>query len=173
MPPDPTPRSLRLWVYTKSLSGLHISSACLDPCPLQRLAKRKQKKQVELDKCAFDPEHMEEPHNGGSFPMVNIPQLSRSYGKYLSNSTFLWWIFPNFHVPMVNIFQNYGPPTHLYILFDFLCLRSTGNFPFDLSDPLFKLYAFHPPEEKSRTDSTMLWHQRKMTPTPFMKCRTR
>jgi len=35
----------------------------------QRLAKRKQKKQVELDKCAFDPEHMEEPHNGGSFPM--------------------------------------------------------------------------------------------------------
>ena len=105
MPPDPTPRSLSLWVYTKSLSGLHISSACLDPCLLQRLAKRKQKKQVELDKCAFDPEHMEEPHNGGSFPMVNIPQLSRSYGKYLSNSTFLWWIFPNFHVPMVNIFQ--------------------------------------------------------------------
>ena len=38
---------------------------------LQRLAKRKQKKQVELDKCAFDPEHMaEESHNGGSFPMV-------------------------------------------------------------------------------------------------------
>ena len=39
----------------------------------QRLAKRKQKKQVELDKCAFDPEHMaEEAHhgNGGSFPMV-------------------------------------------------------------------------------------------------------
>jgi len=35
----------------------------------QRLAKRKQKKQVELDKCAFDPEHMEESHNGGSFPM--------------------------------------------------------------------------------------------------------
>merc|ERR1711981_772766 len=26
----------------------------------QRLAKRKQKKQVELDKCAFDPEHMAE-----------------------------------------------------------------------------------------------------------------
>lgn len=39
-------------------------------CDFQRLAKRKQKKQVELDKCAFDPEHMEEPHNGGSFPMV-------------------------------------------------------------------------------------------------------
>ena len=38
----------------------------------QRLAKRKQKKQVELDKCAFDPEHMEESHNGGSFPMVNF-----------------------------------------------------------------------------------------------------
>jgi hypothetical protein len=37
---------------------------------VQRLAKRKQKKQVELDKCAFDPEHMEESHNGGSFPMV-------------------------------------------------------------------------------------------------------
>ena len=36
---------------------------------LQRLAKRKQKKQVELDKCAFDPEHMDD-HNGGSFPMV-------------------------------------------------------------------------------------------------------
>ena len=103
MPPDPTPRSLSLWVYTKSLSGLHISSACLDPCLLQRLAKRKQKKQVELDKCAFDPEHMEEPHNGGSFPMVNIPQLSRSYGKYLSNSTFLWWIISNFHFPTVNI----------------------------------------------------------------------
>ena len=42
----------------------------------QRLAKRKQKKQVELDKCAFDPEHMaEESHhgNGGSFPMVEYP----------------------------------------------------------------------------------------------------
>ena len=64
-----------------SLSGLHISSACLDSSLLQRLAKRKQKKQVELDKCAFDPEHMEEPHNGGSFPMVNIPQLSLSYGQ--------------------------------------------------------------------------------------------
>ena len=37
-------------------------------------------------------------------------------------------------------FQNYSPPTHLYILFDFLCLRSTGTFPKDLSDPLFKLH---------------------------------
>ena len=43
---------------------------------LQRLQKRKQKKQVELDKCAFDPEHMaEESHNGGSFPMVNCQAL--------------------------------------------------------------------------------------------------
>ena len=41
---------------------------------LQRLAKRKQKKQVELDKCAFDPEHMDD-HNGGSFPMVTTHQL--------------------------------------------------------------------------------------------------
>ena len=41
---------------------------------LQRLAKRKQKKQVELDKCAFDPEHMDD-HNGGSFPMVTSNQL--------------------------------------------------------------------------------------------------
>ena len=41
------------------------------PILTQRLAKRKQKKQVELDKCAFDPEHMEESHNGGSFPMVS------------------------------------------------------------------------------------------------------
>ena len=38
------------------------------------------------------------------------------------------------------LFQNYSPPTHLYILFDFLCLRSTGTFPKDLSDPLFKLH---------------------------------
>ena len=38
----------------------------------QRLAKRKQKKQVELDKCAFDPEHMEEAQNGVSFPMVSV-----------------------------------------------------------------------------------------------------
>ena len=37
-------------------------------------------------------------------------------------------------------FQNYSPPTHLYILFDFLCLRPTGTFPKDLSDPLFKLH---------------------------------
>ena len=44
-------------------------------CDFQRLAKRKQKKQVELDKCAFDPEHMEEPHNGGSFPMVRSALL--------------------------------------------------------------------------------------------------
>ena len=35
------------------------------------MAKRKQKKQVELDKCAFDAEHMEEHHNGGSFPMAS------------------------------------------------------------------------------------------------------
>ena len=28
---------------------------------------------MEMDKAAFDPEHMEEHHNnGGSFPMVNI-----------------------------------------------------------------------------------------------------
>merc|ERR1719195_1244839 len=31
----------------------------------QRLAKKKVQKQVELDKCAFDPEHMDD-HNGGS-----------------------------------------------------------------------------------------------------------
>ena len=31
---------------------------------------------MELDKCAFDPEHMEESHNGGSFPMVNFEYFS-------------------------------------------------------------------------------------------------
>ena len=49
------------------------------------LAKRKQKKQVELDKCAFDPEHMEESHNGGSFPMVNF--------EYFSVMFFYFYVF--------------------------------------------------------------------------------
>ena len=52
---------------------------CRSKVILQRLAKRKQKKQVELDKCAFDPEHMEEPHNGGSFPMVTLHPLISTF----------------------------------------------------------------------------------------------
>ena len=56
-----------------------LSFFCRSKVILQRLAKRKQKKQVELDKCAFDPEHMEEPHNGGSFPMVTLHPLISTF----------------------------------------------------------------------------------------------
>ena len=40
----------------------------------QRIRKRKAKKQIEIDKAAFEAEQMEE--NGGAFPMVNILLVS-------------------------------------------------------------------------------------------------
>ena len=45
---------------------------------------------MELDKCAFDPEHMEESHNGGSFPMVNF------------------WIFLSIYVFYFDVFNTVG-----------------------------------------------------------------
>ena len=63
------------WIEDPSFSLFFCRSKVI----LQRLAKRKQKKQVELDKCAFDPEHMEEPHNGGSFPMVTLHPLTSTF----------------------------------------------------------------------------------------------
>jgi len=41
-----------------------------------RIRKRKAKKQIEIDKAAFDAEHLEDQHNGGSFPMK--PMMRRS-----------------------------------------------------------------------------------------------
>ena len=38
----------------------------------QHLVKRKQKKQVEFDKCAFEREHIEESHIGGSLEIFRI-----------------------------------------------------------------------------------------------------
>ena len=88
-------------VYRILIHFLNTKSYCVP----QRLAKRKQKKQVELDKCAFDPEHMEESHNGGSFPMVNIFTLrlflSLHLWDRLNNKTF-------FQKPMMR--GSPGPP---------------------------------------------------------------